>query len=259
MQDIQKWNESAAEYQRVFRLGLSDYNKELLAFLVDEGMLRPGCRVIDIGCGVGKYGTYFAAMGCDVTLTDISSGMLEMAKANMSAFDTPWATLECDFQTVDPTHPVLREGFDLAISTMCPAIGNLESVKKISGMVRGGCFITHFTTWEEPLRKNFFEKLGIGPEENMNRFSYHIEMLVEAVKEAGYEPQIRHVPYGWCDERSAEEAADYLLRRIENLTVTAELREQAVAVARELCDERGVFVDAVNTTVAWVWWKTKGE
>ena len=67
------------------------------------------------------------------------------------------------------------------------------------------------------------------------------------------------MPYGWCDARSAEEAADYLLRRIENLTVTAELRERAVAVARELCDERGVFVDAVNTTVAWVWWKTKGE
>jgi len=259
MQDIQKWNESAAEYQRVFRLGLSDYNRELLAFLVDEGLLRPGCRVIDIGCGVGKYGTYFAAMGCDVTLTDISSGMLELARANMAAFDTPWATLECDFQTVDPAHPVLRDGFDLAISTMCPAIGDVESVKKISGMVRGGCFITHFTAWEEPLRKKFFEKLGIGPEENMNRFSYHIDALVEAVKEAGYRPQIRHVPYGWCDERSAEETADYLLGRIENLTVTAELRERAVAAARELCDERGVFADAVNTTVAWVWWKTKGE
>lgn len=258
MQDIQKWNEAAADFQRVFQLGLSEYHKELLSFLVDEELLRPGCRVIDVGCGVGKYGTYFAAMGCDVTLTDISSGMLEMARANMSAFDTPWATLECDFQAVDSAHPMFRNGFDLAISTMCPAIGDVDTVKKISGMVHGGCFITHFTHWEEPLRKRFFDELGIGPAENMNRFSYHIDALVEAVKAAGYEPQLRHVPYSWCDERSAEEAADYLLTRVANLTVTDELRAQAVAVARELCDERGVFVDAVNTTVAWVWWKTKG-
>ena len=92
----------------------------------------------------------------------------------------------------------------------------------------------------------------------MNRFSYHIEQLAEAVREAGYAPQIRHVPYGWCDERSAEEAADYLLTRVANLTVTEELRERAVATARELCDERGIFMDAVNTTVAWVSWETKG-
>ena len=258
MQNIQKWNEAAAEFQRVFQLGLSDYHKNMLAFLTERGMLRPGCRVIDVGCGVGKYGTYFAAMGCDVTLTDISAGMLEMAKANMAAFDTPWTTLECDFQTVDSAHPVFREGFDLAISTMCPAIGDVATVHKISDMVRGWCFITHFTAWDEPLRRRFFDKLGLCPQENMNRFSIHIDSLVEAVREAGYSPEIRHVPYSWCDERSAEGAANYLLGRIEGLEITDELRARAVGIARELCDERGVFVDAVNTTVAWVCWKTKG-
>ena len=257
MNTAQKWNEHAADYQKVFQIGMNDYSKKLITFLLENDMLRPGCRVIDVGCGVGKYGTYFAALGCDVTLTDISAGMLEMARRNMTAFDTPWTTLECDFQTVDSAHPVFRDGFDLAISTMCPAIGDVDTVKKISGMVHGGCFITHFTHWEEPLRKRFFDALGIGPAENMNRFSYHIDALVEAVKAAGYEPQLRHVPYSWCDERSAEEAADYLLTRVANLTVTEELRERAVAAARELCDERGIFMDAVNTTVAWVSWETK--
>ena len=85
MQDIKKWNEAAADYQKVFLNGISDYNRQLLGFLADEGMLRPGCRVIDVGCGIGKYGTYFAAMGCDVTLTDISPGMLKLAEKNIFA------------------------------------------------------------------------------------------------------------------------------------------------------------------------------
>ena len=71
-----KWDEAAPEYQSVFRLGLNDYNSALLRFWQENGMLTPGCRVIDIGCGVGKYGAYLAGLGCDVTLTDISENMI---------------------------------------------------------------------------------------------------------------------------------------------------------------------------------------
>ena len=259
MQSIQKWNEAAAEFQKVFQIGMNDYSRELLSFLLNNDMLYPGCRVIDVGCGVGKYGTYFATLGCDVTLTDISSGMLAMAAQNMSRFDTPWATLECDFREADPNHPVLKKGFDLGISTMCPAIRDVDAVKKFSRMIHGWCFITHFVSWEEPMRKVFYEKLGIRPEEDMNRFANHIDHLVQAVRDAGYEPNIQYVPYNWSDDRTPEEAARYLLSRFEDLEITPQLQEKAVSAARELCNEAGVFVDSVNTNVAWVWWNTKGD
>lgn len=258
MQDIKKWNEAAADYQKVFLNGISDYNRELMDFLMDRGMLRPGCRVIDVGCGIGKYGTYFAAMGCDVTLTDISPGMLELAKKNMSTFDTPWTVLECDFQQVEAEHPVFAGGFDLGFSTMCPAVHDLNTVKKLSGMVKSHCFITHFVSWEEPLRQRFFEKMGLEVQEDMNRFYAHMDGLYQAVIDAGYKPEVKYVPYNWCDERSPEAAAEYLLKRV-NAEVTDEIREKAIKVAAELCDERGFFADEVKTTVAWLWWSTKGE
>lgn len=72
MEQIKSWDEAAADYQRVFRMGLNDYNRQLLEFFTSNGLLHPGCSVLDIGCGVGKYGTYFAELGCGVTLTDIS-------------------------------------------------------------------------------------------------------------------------------------------------------------------------------------------
>lgn len=258
MQDVKKWDEAAADYQKVFLGGMSEYNRGLIGFLLEAGMLYPGCRVIDVGCGIGKYGTYFASMGCDVTLTDISPGMLELAQKNMSACDTPWTVLECDFQQVEAEHPALAGGFDLGFSTMCPAIHDEFTVRKLSGMVSGSCFVSHFVKWEEPLRQRFFEELGIEPGEDMNRFSTHMEALSQAVTDAGFKPHIKYVPYSWCDERSPEEAADYLLKRI-NAEHSEALRGRAIAAAQKLCDERGLFVDEVKTTVAWLWWSTKGE
>ena len=128
----ENWDRAAADYQNVFRLGLNDYNASLLHFWQSEGMLFPGAQVIDIGCGVGKYGTYLAELGYDVTLTDISGEMLRHAEANMARYKTPWAVYRCDFNEATGEEPVFAGGFDLAISTMSPAVHDTGTVRKLS-------------------------------------------------------------------------------------------------------------------------------
>ena len=66
---LKSWDEAAADYQRVFRMGLNDYNRHRWSFFTSNGYATPGRSVLDIGRGVGKYGTYFAELGCGVTLT----------------------------------------------------------------------------------------------------------------------------------------------------------------------------------------------
>lgn len=39
-----------------------------------------GKRVLDVGCGLGEAGVYFATLGADVTVTDLSPGMLRVAE-----------------------------------------------------------------------------------------------------------------------------------------------------------------------------------
>ena len=106
------WDKVAPDYQRVYRLGLNDYNTRLLRFWEESGMLFPGARVLDIGCGVGKYGTYLAALGYDVTLTDISGEMLCRASENMAKYSAPWAVYRCDFHEVTGREAVFADGFD---------------------------------------------------------------------------------------------------------------------------------------------------
>ena len=159
----ENWDKAAGNYQNVFRLGLNDYNASLLRFWQEEGMLFPGARVLDIGCGVGKYGTYLAELGYDVTLTDISGEMLRHAAENMAKYKTPWAVYRCDFNEVTGTEPVFERGFDLAISTMSPAIHDAATVKKMSAMTRGWCFLARFHDWEQPWRDQLMRELGLTP------------------------------------------------------------------------------------------------
>lgn len=252
------WDREADSYQRTFRLGLNEYNAELLRFWEEKGMLFPGCRVIDIGCGVGKYGTYFAELGYDVTLTDISPRMLERAAENMARFDTPWRIFPCDFTEISGKEEVFAEGFDLAISTMSPAICDVQTVKKMSDMTRGWCFLARFAAWSQPGRDKLLRALGLEPKPPFDNLSGDCAAIIQSVCEAGYMPQVKYTDYNWNDRRTPEEAADYMRRYLGEEEAAID-RETVRAATEKLCGENGLFEDAVNTKVAWIYWKTRKD
>lgn len=256
----ENWDKAAGRYQDVFRLGLNEYNASLLRFWQEEGMLFPGARVLDIGCGVGKYGTYLAELGFDVTLTDISGEMLRHAEENMASYTTPWAVYRCDFNDATGTEPVFAGGFDFSISTMSPAIHDVVTVKKMSAMTRGRCFLARFYDWEQPWRDQLMRELDLAPRRVFDDLQGDCAAMIRSVREAGYVPQVRYVDYNWADPRTPEQMADYMLRTYfaedENRDALA---CETLRLARQHADMEGKVIDNVNTRVAWIWWKTEGN
>ncbi len=256
MDKSEKWDKAAAHFQQVFAGGQNDYNRKLLTFLEEKNMLRAGEKVIDIGCGVGKYGQYFALRGCDVTLTDISAEMLGFAVKNMSQFDTPWRTIRCDFAEIEPEKLTDCGKYSLAISTFCPAVCDAATVRKFSAITDGWCFVTQFCEWEQPERDALFAKMGIAPKSLHSGIREDCEKLVRCVYEAGFEPQLEYADYCWCDERTVDEMTAYICDRYyETGEVSDELKEKIKAAAEYLADE-GIIKDSVNTRVMWLYWKT---
>lgn len=260
MENGKKWDAMAGDYQKTFRLGVSDYSSAMISFWEESGMLKEGMRVLDVGCGVGKYGVSFARRGCDVTLVDISSEMLRHAAENMAAFQSPWRVFQCDFNTVSGNEPVFRQGFDFSISTMSPAVNDRETVQKLSRMTRGWCFLTRFTAWEQPNRDRLLIRLGLEPGPRMRNLRRDCAELIRAVSSSGYMPHVRYVDYCWCDRRTPEETADYLLQNYLAEISEPPDRAEILREAENLCGEDGRFADAVNTKVAWIYWNgEKGE
>ncbi len=247
------WDKEAPKYQQVFKTaGKSEYNIRLMKFFCDELGLHTGSRVIDIGCGVGKYGTYFAEMGCDVTLTDISGEMLRHAQENMRSFNSPCTFLQCDFNVISQENEIFQPSFDLSISTMSPAIHDIETIQKMSAITNGFCFISRFTDWSQPIRDEFYRLSGMKPAHSMNseKLRKDVEDFTALVKEAGFSPDVQIVDYNWEDLRTPQEAA----ARFAGCD-SGEDFDRSLNTVLKLCNENGKFADAVNTKVAWIYWK----
>ena len=249
------WDESAVDHQKVFSMGQSEYTEMLLKFWEDKGMLRPGIRCLDVGCGIGKYGVYFAQRGCDVTLMDISPKMLGYAEENLKPFKTPYQIYLGDFNTVTGNEDVFKEGFDLSISTMSPAIHDVDTVKKFSNMTHGTCFLARFYTWDQPFRDRLAKEMGLDDTITKTGILDDVNDVLKAIKDAGYDPKVKLVDYNWSDDRTPEEMADYLYRHIWiNYDNGEELKAKCIDACKNLSEKDGTVTDAVYTKVAWIYW-----
>jgi ubiquinone/menaquinone biosynthesis C-methylase UbiE len=107
--------------------------------------LVPGAKVLDAGCGAGRYAVEFARMGCEVTLFDISDEQLRIAKekvdeANLSSSLN--AVIQGDIRDLSMFQD---DTFDVVICYGAPlsyiiegrelAVKELARVAKPSGMV----------------------------------------------------------------------------------------------------------------------------
>ncbi|MEW6744739.1 MAG: class I SAM-dependent methyltransferase [Planctomycetota bacterium] len=80
--------------------------------------LRPGARLLDIGCGTGRHAVELARRGYRVTGVDLSSGMLEQACAAAEA-----AGVSVEWVHADATTYRAREPFDAALMLCEGAFG----------------------------------------------------------------------------------------------------------------------------------------
>ncbi len=83
--DVKKYYDenSLKEWQR-----LEEHPFEFVftTYMMDK-YIRRGDSVLDIGGGPGRYSVYYAKKGCEVTLVDLSSGNIALAKEKAAEFN----------------------------------------------------------------------------------------------------------------------------------------------------------------------------
>lgn len=101
-------------------------------FLVDALALRPGHRVLDVGCGPGRHAYELARRGIAVHGVDISHRFIDLARRDAPAGAT--------FERLDARHLPFDGGFDAAISLCQGAFGIVngagEDALVLGGMAR---------------------------------------------------------------------------------------------------------------------------
>jgi SAM-dependent methyltransferase len=89
-------------------------------FLIEALELSPGNTILDVGCGTGRHAIELARRGFVVTGIDLSSGMLEQARAKAEATGA-----KVTFRQADAAAFTVDEPFDVAIGLCEGAFGLL--------------------------------------------------------------------------------------------------------------------------------------
>jgi SAM-dependent methyltransferase len=153
--------------------------------IIEAGELGPGKRLIDLGCGTGRWTIPLAAQsGCEALGLDRSAGMLEKARAKDAERRVTWVQGDVEHLDVEPG------SFDCAF--MCLMMHHLtDHLATFRGVYRalrpGGVFLIRQGTLEDtaqdPMHRFFPEALTID--------RGRIPLLPEIVfwlEEAGFAP-----------------------------------------------------------------------
>ena len=229
--------------------------KEIAEFMLQEGVILPGDRILDIGSGSGKYSIEFAKHHAYVTALDANEDSL--ALLNARAEQAHVSGIACvpvhweDFNT-ESRH----KKYDVSFSSMCPAICTFDEIERMESITkRTACLISVSRGSYEKHRREIMRLLNVKPRGMTTEASYYYNALYLS----GRSPRVKtwsvSENYGMEHDRFIEKYLVYLkLFDIDEQT-SAPLLEKYFAEN----SQDGVLNEECRMNKAMIWWSIPNE
>ena len=218
------------------------------AYLIWEKLVRPEDSVLDIGAGMGGDTLRFASHCRSVTALELSGACLDVLRHRAEGLDLhnieivqkPWEEFEAQKQ------------FDVSFSSMCPAICNVEELRRMESMTkRLCCLVAVMRGSYDKHRKAMMAELGIQPKGGMVTEAIH---YYNALYLMGRQPNVlcrtMHSEYGVPVERLMEQYPIYF--RIFGVEEDRSIPFLKDYLARHA--ENGLLHEESHIHFAWLWW-----
>lgn len=257
------WNERAKQWEGGLRK--SKARKERSAkrieatvnFLTQHGALTPESKVIDIGCGPGRFVAAFAEKAAHVTGTDFSEKMCDFGKnycEEQGLKNTDFVV--CDFREADIDELKWRGAFDLCAGSITPALSRWEAMEKFMEMSKGWCynsvFVKAYDPVEEDILENLFHEEPVHP---WNGSSFYA--LFNRLWLRGYLPYVGY--YEEHDQETVEVNEGLAARICEHYRPEATEAEMnsIVDYLRKKADENGCILRPSGRRYGMMLWDTR--
>ncbi|MBS1704540.1 MAG: class I SAM-dependent methyltransferase [Armatimonadetes bacterium] len=151
-------------------------------FLEQVMGLQPGCKVLDMGCGVGRHSIELARRGYEVTGVDFSTGMLNEARSNAAK-----AGVGVEWVERDATQFQSEAEYDAAICLCEGAIGlighdedpmqhDLSILRNIARALKPGSpFVLTALNGYAPIRRMTDENVAAGAFDPATMLSHYAD------------------------------------------------------------------------------------
>lgn len=245
----QQWNQAADHFQKILHEE-EDYAQKLVGFLRSEGALTDGCRVADIGCGVGKYALKFADYGCELLLVDIADNMLQYARENLQQRGVTAQQVICDWADTDLDAMGWTASADLVFASMTPAVQKAEDLEKLCRMSKKYCFVSKFLSRRNRLLEKAAERCGIQLQEDHREFDQSMEILQWVLRQ-GCLPKVQFEPYDWVNVCTPEEAKQRILSSAQKDQFAG---IDLDSVLEQMAQPDGTVLETVEAGTMWLLW-----
>lgn len=249
------WNNRASEFNKVVCPGTPDERiRKIVEFLSSNHLLTPDSRVLDIGCGPGRFAAEFAKRSAGVIGIDISDKMLDYAVTNAAAENlTNVQFKNLNWDEVDLEESDWEKTFDLVTAINSPGIHDQITLEKMITASRGYCFLSNFAdrsdSVQDIIRTDILKLKGAKFYDNAVYSIFNILWLM------GYYPNITYADTDREHVRTYPEACVYYSSLFEAENCSEEEKCSLIRSYLEEIASNGVVTEHVRTKTAWIYWK----
>ena len=187
------WDTAADSWERKYRRGNGrDRIDSTVRFLKNRGVLNGDVHVLDVGCGPGRFAAEFAQCCKHVTGIDISEKMCRYGESYCGELGlTNVSFVTEDFSQADIAALGMRKKYDLAFSSITPAIQGIKGLDNLIAASRQWCFNASFIREDNRLLDRIrTEVFGIEPRCGRGLQAEWFFMLLNILWLRGYDPEV---------------------------------------------------------------------
>lgn len=248
------WDQRADEFNDITHCKDKEERYELIHYLESKGALQPGFRVLDLGCGAGRYALEFARRAESVTGIDISPNMIAYAKANAKDAGLSNAEfLALAWQNADLDVSGWRGAFDLVFASMSPAINSEETLMAMHAASRGHCFMSGFIKRADTLLHHLAGRLV--PEMPLPPLDGTIFYAFNVLWQHGIYADVTCVDTEWTNVWDLPVALEEYTTQFKKFAPEKDVRAGLERELRAVADENGKVHRTNKAKNAWLYWK----
>lgn len=207
------WDSRADYFNSKVNLKVSE-NEDIIALLKKKNILKENIKVLDIGCGPGKYTLPIAELANEVTAIDISDNMLSHLKNNCEKKGlTNIDIINRDWKYIDLKEYKWEKKYDLVFASMTPGVFNYSTLNKMLEATNNYCYLSGFVKRDD-LIGDKINNIILGKSNNSlayDKVYYSFNILWEL----GYHPEVHYIDRSWEEVMTKEEAYDNYSKKLE--------------------------------------------
>lgn len=228
--------------------------QKVLSWLEQEGIWRPGMKILDIGAGAGNFTIPMARKAAQVTALEPAPAMLSVLQKNVGDEGLNNVQyVDQEWEAVDLQQKGFLGGFDLVFASLTPGIKDVETLQKMCHCSRDWCFLCDFAGScffpgrEELWQLIFQEKMPLPGHDIIYPFNY--------LYWSGYMPTIKV----WLDVRDQEMSVEEAIASFEKYLFSyTELTPEIKKIIRNYVQEHavsGIFQEINRIRLGMILWQ----